>query len=62
MNKLLLGVQQRGMFYTCASSIIKKIFIAELFIKQIQTMEAIHMFFNSMWLKNSDKCIKWITI
>lgn len=20
------------------------------------------MFFNSMWLKNSDKCIKWITI
>lgn len=24
MNKLLLGVQQRGMFYKCASSIIKK--------------------------------------
>ena len=62
MNILLLGIQQRGMFYTCASSIIIKIFIAKLFIKQIQKMEAIHMFFNSMWQKNSDKYIKWITI
>lgn len=62
MNTLLLGVHQRGMFYTCASSIITKIFMAELFIKQIQRMEAIHMFFNIMRLKNSDKFIKWITI
>lgn len=62
MNTLLLGVQQRGMFYTCASSIITKIVIAELFIKQIQRMEAIHLFFNVMWLKSSDKFIKRITI